>query len=697
MADLRSTPAQPPTSTSSRTSSSDYLAGDLDEDVFRVFRLNNGIYGQRQGGHNQMVRVKAPVRAASPPEQFDLLGRHRRRLLAGLGSHHHPPERPVPLRPARADPRRHARPRRASGSPPARPAATRSATCRAATSPAPARTRSSTSPPWAEATFRHFLRNPIAQRLPRKFKINFSGCEHRLRPGHVQRRRRHRHHPHPRRRTVEAGFRVFVAGGLGATPHPALALEDFTTREDLLPTIEAMLRVFDQAGNRDNKLRARMKWLVDTLGFDELQRRGSSPAATCCWPRRRWPGGIPAEVEKHGDAPAGVAARRDPAPPIGQGMPVALRRRGAYERWEDANVVRGVGQRHGVGLRLGPPRRHHLGPVPRPGRRSSASSAPRCGSPTARTWCSAASPKSSCAVAARAPRRHRHGRARRRAGPRRRGLPRRRHLQPRRHPVPRSRRRHRHGLEEAGLAEVGGIRTNISGCTNSCGQHHAADIGFFGAERRAHGQSAPGYQMLLGGYVGDEQIHFGQKALRLPAKAAPEAAVRVVAPLRRRAQAGETFRSWLDRAGGHQGGRRGPEGPRPLPHPEDDPELLRRLRRDRALRGRGRRLGVRHMSARDLTRPSLGRPPSSSDAELAELDDASSSHLPGREDHPVGRRLLRPAPRAHGVDDRRRAHRPRRRRSTRPSRSSSSTPATTSPRRSRPSRRSAATTGSTCG
>ena len=44
-----------------------YLAGDLDEDVFRVFRLNNGIYGQRQGGHNQMVRVKVPVRRRSRP------------------------------------------------------------------------------------------------------------------------------------------------------------------------------------------------------------------------------------------------------------------------------------------------------------------------------------------------------------------------------------------------------------------------------------------------------------------------------------------------------------------------------------------------------------------------------------------------------------------------------------------------------
>src|SRR3954465_4378944 len=49
-----------------------YLAGDLDEDVFRVFRLNNGIYGQRQGGHNQMVRVKLPY-GSIQPDQLEML------------------------------------------------------------------------------------------------------------------------------------------------------------------------------------------------------------------------------------------------------------------------------------------------------------------------------------------------------------------------------------------------------------------------------------------------------------------------------------------------------------------------------------------------------------------------------------------------------------------------------------------------
>ncbi|MEQ1868816.1 MAG: hypothetical protein ABL961_02215, partial [Vicinamibacterales bacterium] len=127
--------------------------------------------------------------------------------------------------------------------------------------------------PWAEAAFQHFLHHPLSQRLPRKFKINFSGCEtdcgqamfndvgviattRTLDDG-----------------TREAGFRVFVAGGLGANPHPALALEEFTSRDDLMATLEAILRVFSNHGNRDNKLRARMKWLVDTMGWDDLQAR----------------------------------------------------------------------------------------------------------------------------------------------------------------------------------------------------------------------------------------------------------------------------------------------------------------------------------------------------------------------------------------------------------------------------------------
>ena len=77
-----------------------YIAGEIDDDVFRVFRLNQGIYGQRQGGYNQMLRVKIPYGKVEP-DQLEMLGLPRGDLLPRLGSPHHPPERPVPLRAAR--------------------------------------------------------------------------------------------------------------------------------------------------------------------------------------------------------------------------------------------------------------------------------------------------------------------------------------------------------------------------------------------------------------------------------------------------------------------------------------------------------------------------------------------------------------------------------------------------------------------
>ena len=177
-------------------------------------------------------------------------------------------------------------------------------------------------------------------------------------------------------------------------------------------------------------------------------------------------------------------------------------------------------------------------------------------------------------------------------------------------------------LEEAGLAEVGGIRTNISGCTNSCGQHHISDIGFMGVERRAHGKSAPGYQMLLGGYVGEETVHFGEKALRLPAKSAPQAVVRVVGRFAEEREAGEKFRTWMDRAGGAKALAEDTEGPRRVPGPRRRPRVLRRLRRDRAVRGRTRRFRMRGlMLESSLSLPVTRFTPSEfTDAELADLN-----------------------------------------------------------------------------
>ena len=543
-----------------------YQAGRIPEDVFRVFRLNNGIYGQRQGGTSQMVRVKVPY-GAMTADQLDLLGSVVESHSRGWGhittrqniQFHFVELSDIPevmwqlasvgltTREACGDTVRNVQGCHLAGACPFEVLDIS---------------------PWAEAAYRHFVRNPLAQRLPRKFKINFSGCDTDCGQamfndaGVIATTRTFDDG------SVEQGFRVYIAGGLGTTPFPALALEDFTSREDLLPTLEAVLRVFEQTGNRDNKLRARMKWVVDQLGIDEVRRRVFAarkrlPASAT------WPGGIPEVVAELGDAPAGVAAGVTPTP-MGHGVHVTLGAKSPYDRWAEANVVRGaangtvsayawckLGDITGDQFRATAAIVREFDADVRVTNRQNfvirdltedqlpalydrlvAADMAQPGAELVRdvVACPGAD---TCNLAVT--------QSRGLAGA------------------------IGDALEEAGLAEVGGVRINISGCTNSCGQHHAADIGFFGAERRAHGQSAPGYQMLLGGYVGQEQIHFGQKALRLPAKNAPEAAVRVVRRFTGERQAGETFHSWLERSGGPKGVAAGLKDLDVFPTPEDGP------------------------------------------------------------------------------------------------------------------------------
>jgi sulfite reductase beta subunit-like hemoprotein len=542
-----------------------YKAGDLDEDVFKVFRLANGVYGQRQGGENQMLRVKAPYGAVGP-EQLERLADISERFSRGWGhlttrqnvQFHFVQLTEVPdalwhlaavgltTREACSDTVRNVTGCHLAGACPHEVLDIQ---------------------PWAEATFRHLLRNPISQRLPRKFKINFSGCVTdcgqamfndvgviavtRTAPDGG----------------IEAGFRVYVAGGLGANPFPAVALEDFTTREDLLATIEACVRVFEQTGNRKNKLRARMKWVLDQLGEEETRTRILA-SRRFLLASSSWPGGLPAQVQEAGDAPAGRGT--GPVTGVGQGVPVTLGGTTAYDRWQQANVIRGVAKETVSAIawaRLGDvttAQFRGLAAIARdfavevritnrqnfalrglqddrlaelyerlvqldmaePGAELSRDVVACPGADT----CNLALTQSRGLASA-------IGEA----------------------------------LEAAGLAEVDGVRINISGCTNSCGQHHVADIGFFGVERRAHDTSAPGYQMLLGGYIGEEQAVFARKALRLPAKTAPEAAVRVIARYDGERGAGESFATWLARVGGAEVLATDLADLAEFPTPEDDP------------------------------------------------------------------------------------------------------------------------------
>jgi sulfite reductase beta subunit-like hemoprotein len=522
-----------------------YLAGDLDEDRFRLFRLNNGIYGQRQGGHNQMVRIKVPY-GSLRPEQLDMMAHIAEEYSRGWGHittrqnvqfHFVALERvPALLRELASV---GLTTREACGD------TVRNVVGCHLAGACPYEVLDIS--PWAEAAYRHFLRHPYAQRMPRKFKINFSGCAtdcgqamfNDIGAVAVSRPRADG--------SVEPGFRVFIAGGLGANPHPAQALEEFTSREDLLATLEAVLRTFDHYGNRDNKLRARMKWLVDTMGIDELRTR-IFKERNLLHASSSWPEGLPEQVLASGDEPAGVSGAVSPTP-VGWGTNVVLRRSDRYGRWDDANVVRGTAKAT-----------------------VSAMAYARLGDITAEQFRALASIQRELNADVRVTNRQNLVF---------------RDLQEDQLPVLHARldtlgmaepgaelardvvacpgadtcnlaiTQSRgladeigRALEEAGLADLGGVRINISGCTNSCGQHHVADIGFQGVERRAHGRSAPGYQMLLGGYLGQTEVEFGRKARRLPAKAAGAATVRVVGRFAAERSPGETFVRWLERSGG---------------------------------------------------------------------------------------------------------------------------------------------------
>ena len=547
------------------TAVEEYLAGTLDEDVFRVSRLNQGIYGQRQGGTNQMVRVKIPY-GRIDATQLEMLASISETYSRGWGhltTRQNAQFHFVELRDTPEVLRMLASvgltSREACGD-----TVRNVAGCHLAGA-CPYEVLDIS--PWAEATFQWFLRNPLSQRMPRKFKINFSGCAtdcgqamfNDVGVVGVSRPREDG--------TVEPGFRVFLAGGLGANPHPAQALEEFTSREDLLATIEATLRTFDHFGNRDNKLRARMKWLVDTMGIDELreriikERKFLRASAT-------YPGGVPAIVTESGDAPAGMGTEVV----ADGGVPIEFSGLDPYRKWELANVVRGrangtvsayahcklgdittaqfrqladIQREFDVEIRitnrqnfvLRGLRDDQLAPLYD---RLVDADMHRAGAEMSRDVVSCPG-ADTCNLAVTQSR----------------GLA---------NDIDRA-------LDEAGLAEVGGVRVNISGCTNSCGQHHISDIGFMGFERRAHGRAAPGYQMLLGGRVGQMEVQFGEKATKVPAKTASQAVVRVVGRFAGERTAGETFRDWLDRSGGAAAVGTTLKDLDVFPTPEDDPSF----------------------------------------------------------------------------------------------------------------------------
>ncbi len=238
--------------------------GKIDDEKFRSLRLARGIYGQRQPGV-QMVRIKLPFgrittkqlrRIADISDEYASSNLHattRQDIQIHFVSLDRTPELWAKLE------KDEITLREACGN------TVRNITASPTAGIDPKELFDIS--PYAYETFKYFLRNPICQEMGRKFKIAFSSSEedtaytfiHDL--GFI-----------PRIENGRRGFKVVIGGGLGANPYLAQTAFEFLDADQLIPFTESTLRVFDRFGERNRRMKARLKFLLDEIGLPELMK-----------------------------------------------------------------------------------------------------------------------------------------------------------------------------------------------------------------------------------------------------------------------------------------------------------------------------------------------------------------------------------------------------------------------------------------
>ena len=236
--------------------------GKIDDDKFRSLRLVRGIYGQRQSGV-QMVRLKFPLgrittkqirRVADISDEYASSNLHattRQDIQIHFVSLDKTPELWTKLQ------KDEITTREACGN------TVRNVTASDLAGIDPKEPFDVS--PYAYETFAYFLRNPISQEMGRKFKISFSSSDddtafafiHDL--GFI-----------PRIVDGKRGFKVMIGGGLGANPTLAKLAYEFLEEDQVIPLAEAVLRVFDRYGERNRRMKARMKFLMNDIGLEKL-------------------------------------------------------------------------------------------------------------------------------------------------------------------------------------------------------------------------------------------------------------------------------------------------------------------------------------------------------------------------------------------------------------------------------------------
>ncbi len=520
------------------TEATRFRDGDIDEKAFMGYRLKRGVYGQRQSDV-QMVRVKLPfggVRA----EQLDALGRVARDY-APLGRghvttreniqfHFIPLEQATEILRILGDVGLSTREacgncvRNVTGSPYA----------------GVGKDEVFDPTPYAGAFVRYFVRKPLVQDLPRKWKVAFSSTA-----GDDVLAGIHDMGFMPEIREIDGeqvkGFRILVGGGLATLPRPAEELYDFVPVSDYLRISEALIRVFNDSKElRKTRFKARIKFLVSWIGIDGVRERVEEEL------KKEWarepidPTPYLWLDDEEADLPA-AALPISGASPNGDSW--------AFSVWRDKNVIE---QRqpgfHAVEVKL------PIGDIE----------------------------ADQFFALAEISRRYSRGRARTSFEQniifrwvREEDL------------YPLWRALVDAGIGEAGAREISSVLScpgtdscklgitssmglgqeliktieemniddpliremhiKMSGCPNSCGQHHLGNIGFHGGTLRAGGKMIPAYEVFLGGEYENTggSTRLGDRiSVRLPAKRVPEGFKKILALYRSERRDGERAARW---------------------------------------------------------------------------------------------------------------------------------------------------------
>jgi len=393
--------------------------------------------------------------------------------------------------------------------------------------------------PYAKALTYFLLGHPDCLDFGRKFKPAFSGCSqhacglvamHDI--GYVA-----------KVREVDGkqqrGFEVVVGGGLGAVPQQAKLLYEFITEQEMMPVVQAIARIFARLGEKQNRNRARIKFLVGKLGIDEFRRLVDEERKVLPHDDR-WTDYLK-DVADYNESPLKDAVQLN-----GKAKPAG------YEDWEQTNVYK---QRQAgyatvtVNLPLGDLTsdqmrkladiaRKYVGENVRTTveqnivlRWVSEADLPDLyqdlnkiglGDPGAGTIVdiTACPGTDTCKLGIASSR----------------GLA--------------GELRTRLAAKSASMPDaIKDLKIKISGCFNSCGQHHVADIGFYGNSRKASNRTVPHFQVVLGGQWDQNAGSYGLAMGAVPSRAIPDVIDVITDRFVNERERGERFQDYIKRMG----------------------------------------------------------------------------------------------------------------------------------------------------